>query len=309
MIDAIRRIADASPGSRPVAIGIGDDAALLACGPGTLVTTDTMVEGVHFRRDWLSPRALGARALRVAVSDVAAMGGRAVSVLASLILPSAYDSRDAITLMRGLVAAAAEVDAGLVGGNVSRGPVLAVTVTVLGRAGAKTPRRGDARAGDDLWVTGTLGDAAGGRNLLAEGRSSGVLIRAYREPPLRLELAGALVRLRGLGAMIDLSDGLAQDLGHVCRASHVNAVVDTRLLPLSRALRRAASDPLGPALAGGEDYELLLSARPRTESRLQALGAAHDCRITRIGTICKPRRGPLVVDQNGARVEGGYRHF
>jgi len=307
LIDAIRRIAEEPRSSRPAKIGIGDDAALVSA--ATLVTTDAMVEGVHFRRDWLTPRALGKRALRAAVSDVAAMGGCASSVLVALTLPLGYASRDALALMRGFVAAAAEIDAQLVGGNISCGPVLSLTVTVLGQAAANTPARGNARVGDGLWVTGTLGGAAAAVKMLAKGHRRGALIKAYREPPLRLELAGVLARVRGVGAMIDLSDGLAQDLGHVCKASGVHAVIDTRLLPLSKALRRSEAEPLRFAVAGGEDYELLVSARPRAGARMQALAAEHGCMLTRIGAVRKRGNGSPVTDENGGSLDGGYRHF
>ena len=235
-IDAIERIAGEP--ARNVVVGIGDDAAVVRTGPRTAISTDTLTEGVHFERDWLAPEALGRRAFRVAVSDLAAMGAGADYVLLSLTLVPSVPLRDACAIVRGLVRDARACQAQLIGGNVSRGRCLGLTVTVVGDAESRAVTRNGARPGHLIAVTGALGDAAAGVELLAAGRRRGGLIDAYRRPPLRIDIGRALVR-RGLAtAMIDVSDGLVQDLGHLCRASGTGARLDLEALPLSAALKR-----------------------------------------------------------------------
>ncbi|RMF20943.1 MAG: thiamine-phosphate kinase [Deltaproteobacteria bacterium] len=310
-IDAIERIAGSGGGR--VVVGIGDDAAVVRTGGRAAVSTDTLTEGVHFERDWLSPAALGRRAFRVAVSDLAAMGSGADYVLLSLTLAPSLPIGDARAIVRGLVRDASACGARLIGGNVSRGPLVALTVTVIGDARGRVVTRGGARPGELIAVTGTLGDASAGVELLAAGRRAGALVCAYRRPPLRLDLGQALAR-RGLAtAMIDVSDGFAQDLGHLCRSSGCSARVDVEALPLSGALRKNRDllqhDVLDYALGGGEDYELLfcLSDR-RALARAQRICRRRGVRLTVVGTIDSRRPG-MVTDAAGRKLAAGYDHF
>ena len=319
LIEAIARLA---AGRHPgVRVGIGDDAAAVAASGTTLLTTDTLVEDVHFRRRWLTPRALGRRAFRAAVSDVAAMGGTPRYALLSLELPARMAVADARALVHGFVREADASGTALVGGNVSSGGAISVTVTLTGQAPANPLLRSGAHPGDSIWVTGTLGGAAAGVELLDRGTRSGPLVATYRLPPLRVELARSIARSRTASSMIDVSDGLVQDLGHLCRASGVSARIDIAAVPLLRSLVRATflgakkrvllRPAIAYALGGGEDYELLLTTRgPRAEAKLKALCEKRACMVSRIGEMTQARARPVVRD-TADRVleERGYKHF
>ncbi len=325
-IEAVAAVARGAGVRRGVKVGIGDDAAVVSASPDTLLTTDIMTEGVHFRREWLTPSALGRRAFRVAVSDIAAMGGRARFVLLSLSLPGDYEASAARALVRGLASDAAAVGAALVGGNVSAGPVASIGVTVIGEPSCGTRRttgrsrsrvpggpvlRSGARVGDIVLVTGSLGDAAAGVSLLEAGKRRGRLIDAYRCPPLRLDVGAAFARTGAVHSMLDVSDGLLQDLSHIAHASAVSIRLDTDALPISRSLARGVRDPGAFALAGGDDYELLLTADSSAVRRLVAAAKRLDAPLTAIGSVQK--RGAFsIVDREGRPVAargGGYRHF
>ncbi len=287
LIGRIERAASRAGPLRGVVLGIGDDAALLRlrAGEDLAASTDAFVEGVHFRFVSETPRAIGSRALAAALSDLAAMGARPIGVLAALAAPPTLSVACAEGITRGLLDGAARWQAPLVGGNVARARQTSLTLTVLGavrRGRALT--RANAKPGDRIFVTGTFGGAA----LAVECAARGGRVRFAPEP--RLAAGQALVRLRGVGACIDVSDGLVADLGHLLRSSRVGAEIDPTRIP--RPLRFAAAcarlgvDPLQLALAGGEDYELLFTLRPgaATASSLrQRLGVA----VTEIGTITK----------------------
>ncbi len=297
---------------RGVDVGIGDDAAVVDPWPGkTLLTTDTMVDRVHFKRAWLSPRGLGRRAVRVAVSDLAAMGGRPRHLLLSLELPRREDPGQALAIVRAVMAEAEAVGAVLVGGNVVSAPALSLTVTVIGSSSGRAVTRNGARPGDDIWVSGYPGQAAAGRRLLAAGKARGVLVEAYRLPPLRIELGRRLAASPEVTAMIDVSDGLVSDLETLCRASKVSAVLEPSLIPVSRALVRYSRRPRADALSGGDDYELLAAVRgPGAGKRLARVAARLGVALTRVGTFEKAGRGAPVRDGRGRGLgHGGYRHF
>jgi thiamine-monophosphate kinase len=297
LIARLGRVAD---GGR-VVVGPGDDAAVVrAARRPLLLTTDTLVEDVHFRSTWATPRALGRRAFAVNASDLAAMGGVPRFALLSFEVPPEMPVARLDALTAGFAAAARRAGARLVGGNLARGPHLAVTVALIGEAPGRIVTRAGARAGDLLYVTGALG-AAG----LAVGR--GRLAVA----PDRVAAGVALARVAS--AMIDVSDGLVQDVGHVCRASGVGATVELGRLPVARPCRRA----LGPraaefAATAGEDYELVVAVPRRRERRLLALAPHLGCTVTRIGRF---DRGPARVRVLGpaGRVVAvgrpGFDHF
>jgi thiamine-monophosphate kinase len=296
-----RRLARSSRGDRRVLVGPGDDAAAVRPeGRPLLLTTDTLVEGVHFRRGWASPGALGRRAFAVNASDVAAMGGRPAFVLLALEAPASLPTADLDALVDGVAAAARGAGARLVGGNLSAGPCLAVTVALVGTVPGRLVTRAGARPGDRLWLTGTLGAAGLG---VRRGRLAGV--------PRRTGAGMLLARVAS--AMIDVSDGLVQDLGHLCRASGVGAALELPRLPVAPAVRRALGARAARfAATAGEDYELLAAVPPVRERTLARLRGRLGCRLTCIGRIVAGPPAVRVLDARGRQVRlgrGGFDHF
>lgn len=311
-IAEIARTVGRSGGGRDVLLGIGDDAALLRARPGeaVVVSTDAIVAGVHFDLATQSPRIAGARALLVSVSDLSAMGARPLGAVVAMTAPASLPLSVARGLLRGLVDASRASACPLVGGNMARGRDLSLALTVIGAAApARALRRGAARAGDSIFVTGALGAAS---LAVARARVSGTRIASL--PPLRLAAGRAIGRLAGRGACIDLSDGLLADLRHVLDASAVGARIDARSVPrapgLDRAAARAGLDPLDLVLGGGEDYELLFTLRPGAPP-VAALSRRLDVQVTRIGVV-EARRGlrleGLPARRRGALREG-WSHF
>lgn len=295
-----------------VAVGPGQDCALVRCGKERLlVTVDALVEGVHFRPDWISPRQLGRRSFLVNASDIAAMGGRPRWCVVSVGAPLDYARRSLELLHLGIDDAAAECGAVIVGGNLTASPQLSVSVTLIAAAPRRTVTRQGARPGDRIFLTGCVGDASLGVRQLGRGVRSGEPVRRYREPRPRLAAGMALVEAGAVSAMIDVSDGLIQDLGHICEESGVGAVVEAGLVPLSRAYRRQCGEDTQLALTGGEDYELLCTI-PESKMRvLTKLRRRLRCDLTPIGTVTK-EKGMRVVDRDGAAIDlgtKGYDHF
>ncbi len=312
---AVARIRRAFGGRRAdVLIGIGDDAALVRAPAALLLTTDVLVEDEDFRRDYHPPRLLGRKALNVNLSDIAAMGGRPRHALVGLALPGDTDVAWLRRFMGGLREAAREAGVALVGGDLSAAEKIMISVTVTGEA--KLPvRRSGARPGDSIFVSGTLGDAAGGLRLLEKGGIHGVvkavrpLVDAFLDPAPRLELGRRLAGGRLASAMIDLSDGLSVDLAHICEESRVGAEVEASRVPVSPALGRFAHDPLALALDGGEDFELLFTVRPAKLAAVEKLAARY--RLTRIGRITAGRRISLVGPGKKRKPlrARGFEHF
>ncbi|HSN91909.1 MAG TPA: thiamine-phosphate kinase [Anaeromyxobacteraceae bacterium] len=285
-------------GGEGVRVGVGDDAAALAPPRGELlvVTADAVVDGVHFDRRF-RPEEIGWKALAVNLSDLAAMGARPLWALVALGLVPGTPAARIAGIARGLGRCARAHGVAVVGGNVTRARQLSLTVTALG--GARPGlllRRDGAHVGDAVLVSGTLGDAA-----LGLGRGAApALVRKQRMPEPRLALGRALAGIAT--AAVDVSDGLVQDLGHLCRASGVGASLRLAELPLSAAYRRAVrgrSDPWAAALAGGEDYELAVTTPVRRVP--QALRAARRAgtELSVVGSIV-PGSGVQVV-----RCQGG----
>jgi thiamine-monophosphate kinase len=303
LIERIERAARRAGATRGAAVvlGIGDDAALLRLGRGEdlAVSTDALVEGVHFRWRDESPVSIGRRAMTAALSDLAAMGARPLGVVVALAAPPRLAVARVDGLMRGLAAAARRHRAPLVGGNLTRGEGTALTLTALGavRRG-RALRRSGARPGDRILVTGSMGGPA-----LARARRR----RSPARP--RLEAGRVLAGLAGVGGSIDVSDGLVADLGHLLRASRVGAEIDVERIPTPRgfagACARLRLDPLHLALAGGEDYELLFTLRSRSPSEA-ALRRRLGLPVREIGRITAGHglRG-LPERADG----GGWTHF
>ncbi len=254
MLTAIRRVLS---GAGPeVLVGPGDDAAVLAPGTGEMVvTTDILVEGVHFDRSLTSARDLGFKAIVVNVSDVAAMAGSPRAAVCALALAPGVDAAWTMELFGGMREACDEYALWLVGGDLSSGPAITVSVTVTGEvAPGMALLRSGAKAGDRVVVTGELGGAAAGLRVARSGRVTGeadrALLRAHFRPVARVGEAAVLAR-RGATAMIDVSDGLTLDLSRLCAASGVGVRLAVGEVPI------ADGATLDDALGGGEDYELI----------------------------------------------------
>lgn len=303
-----------------VRLGIGDDAALLAVPAGQVVavSTDTLVSGVHFPKD-TSPHDIGWKSLAVNLSDLAAMGATPAWATLALTLPQA--ERDWVgAFADGFAALAGEFKLALVGGDTTQGP-LTITVTVHGFVPENLAlRRDGAHVGDAVFVTGTLGDAAAGLRMLcdpafaAENPAAAAMRTALidrLDRPVPRIAQGLLLRSRAR-ACIDVSDGLAADLGHICKASGVGAEIDLMRLPASPALRLFSDSERAPLqLAGGDDYELCFTADAVVADDLLRDLARSGCAATRIGRIVA-EAGVRVLDAGGYPIElprAGWQHF
>ena len=300
--------------SRRTILGVGDDCAIVSRPRGQMLfTIDSLVENVHFNLRWGSPQALGARALAVNLSDIAAMGGRPTACVVNLGVREGITPRTLERIYSGLRDAAREASTDIVGGNVTRARELSITIALVGEAGRGVMRRDAARPGDEIFVTGTLGDAALGWRILAgklEARGKAkknraakkYLVERFLRPHARLYAGQRLAALRPAPAAIDVSDGLMQDLGHIVERSGVGAEIDASRIPISPAYRALMGDDLVHALTGGEDYELIFCVKPgRRESELsRRLGVG----VRRIGKIVRGTR----VDVIGASapIDGGW---
>ena len=296
-----------------VEVGIGDDCAVVLAGRRRLLlTTDALIEDVHFRRGWDTYAGLGRRAFAVNASDIAAMGGSPRFALLSLGAPADTEVADLYGFVRGFARAAGANGCALVGGNLSESGRWMISVTLVGEATDPPLRRSGARPGDLLYVSGRLGAAAFGREILL-GRRRGARgrTRAFLRPEPRLDLGRRLARTRAASAAIDVSDGLLADLGHLCRASRVGAVVEAERLPLAQGLSDLPEhDRLALALRGGEDYELLFAVPPRRVSRL-AVESREAPPVTCIGRLTGGRRIRVLGDPaavNASR-SPGFDHF
>ena len=310
--DLIARIRQRAATREDVVLGIGDDAALLRVCPGELlvVATDTLNQGVHFPRD-TAPADIGWKALAVNLSDLAAMGARPAWCTLSLSLPDS-DVAWVDGFLDGFLALAAQHDVALVGGDTTRGP-LSVCVTAHGFVAPDAVLRRDAaRADDDVWVSGHLGDAAAA---LVQWRAGAAIDPALRtrldRPEPRVALGQALGGL--VHACIDVSDGLLADLGHVCAASAVGAEIDLDALPASPALRDSfAGDARRHAQAtGGDDYELCFTAASSAHEEVMARATSIGVAVTRVGRIV-PGNGVRALLSDGtawAPTAAGYMHF
>ncbi len=299
---------------KDILIGIGDDAALVKAPKSLLLTTDILVEDEDFRRAVHPPRLLGRKALNVNLSDIAAMGGRPLHALVGMAIPGDLEESWLRKFMAGFRSAAREARVALVGGDLSKSEKIMISVTVTGEAKSPVTRSG-ARAGDWIFVSGTLGDAAQGFRLLEEGglqgKGRGVrpLIRAFLDPVPRLDLGALLARRKLASAMIDISDGLSVDLAHICEESGVGAEIETSRVPISAALKRFAKDPQALALNGGEDFELLFTVRPANIAAVE--GLASKFRLTRIGRVTSGKKIFLITPDKKKKPlrAGGFEHF
>lgn len=295
--------------SRRAIVGPGDDCAILPASRGRrqLLTIDSMVEDVHFKLAWGTPEALGARALTVNLSDIAAMGGKPTVCVVNLAVRDGLGLRFFDRMYQGLRQAADRAQVEVVGGNVTRAGALAITIALLGEVRGAALRRDAARPGDAVYVTGTLGDAAAGLRILsgrlrARAAAREFLVNRFLEPTARLQAGLRLARIRPAPAAIDLSDGLWQDLGHLLEQSAAGAEIDAGALPLSAAYRASVGDDPALALGGGEDYELLFCLRRAVAA--SALTRSLGVRVSRIGRVTSSGKAVL-VNARGSLGGGG----
>jgi len=324
--------------SRPhpaVIRGIGDDAAVITSHTGqwTVLTTDLLTEGVHFDLRTSTMADIGFRAVAANLSDIAAMGGTPLYLLVALAIPHTGTRRHVLELYRGMMAACRPHHVRLIGGDTSGsdgGWFLSLTLVgmVLPR---KVLFRSGARIGDLLYVTGTIGDALAGLNLLNEpparvkrpARATALspghrqfLIGRHLRPTARVAEGQWLCTHGFATAAIDISDGLSGDLRHICEASHVGVDLDMGALPLSLACRAYAKsrqlDPVALALTGGEDYELLFTLSPRHRASVERTARSRRFHLTCVGTIRPARNGIQAIGPDGERrpmLFTSYEHF
>ncbi len=317
--------AQAGPANAQLIKGIGDDCAVIRK-DGTrvwLLTMDTLIESVHFNSSFHPPEKLGRKAISVNVSDVGAMGGKPVFVLLSAGLPHGFDEAWLQAFTRGLTDACREYGCCLIGGDTVASPGgLTFTLTVIGEAEAdQVVYRNGARPGDTVWVSGELGWAAAGLELLSAGlapdnRALDPFREKHLNPQARVGLGMQLAASGLVHAMMDLSDGLATDLAHLCKQSSVGARLNAQNLPGVEALAAAAgltgSDPLRWAISGGEDYELLFTASPEDGDHL--VGIARQCgqAISPVGIIGAGEGVTLIqkrIDGTSSEIAVAYQGF
>jgi thiamine-monophosphate kinase len=293
--------------AKAAVLGVGDDAALVQARAGAelAVSTDLLIEGRHFRAG-ADARKLGHKALAVNLSDMAAMGATPRWATLALALPSA-DEAWLAAFAEGFYALAARFGVDLVGGDTTRGPTLTIGVTILGEVPAgRALRRSGAAPGDDVWVSGELGGAA---YALAHPKAAAAAKR-LDEPEPRVALGERLLGIAS--AAIDVSDGFAQDLGHILEASGAGAVVELEALPFAAELKKLNDKKKHQMiLSGGDDYELVFTAKKKQREAIGALAKELGLPVTRIGAVEKGNPILSVVDRHRkpVPVERGFDHF
>jgi thiamine-monophosphate kinase len=308
----ISRIRGRAARGRGIVTGIGDDCAVLQIPAGNhlLVTTDLSLEGTHFRREWHPPEAVGHRCLARGLSDIAAMGGNPVAAFLSLALPQNVRQPWVDQFMKGLLKLADRFNVTLAGGDTAQSPsgVLADIVVVGSVPKGKAILRSGARPGDAVYVTGALGGAAATLELLFSGRKLRPTdFPRHFHPAPRVEVGRFLLGKGLASAMIDLSDGLSTDLGHLCQESGVGVEIHVDVVPREKIGKPAHEVDLKSALHGGEDYELLFTV-PRGK-RMPARIAGVD--ITQIGHITRAKQ-VLLMNSKGVGIKlrpQGWEHF
>lgn len=312
----IQRLAARSVVSHPELVkGIGDDAAAIAGtasdGDLLLVTTDMLVEESHFRCDWSSPFQIGFKAATCNLSDIAAMGGAPTFIFVSLALRSDMDVNWVEELYRGITDVCRQHGVVLAGGDTTHGEKNTISITLLGRVAPDRVRlRSHARPGELLCVTGHLGGGAAGLAMLTAGLDTPEYLQEkHLAPRCRLDVAPTIASFAR--AMIDISDGLAAEVSHICDESRTGAEVFAADIPIhpkvEEAARRTQSTSLDFALSGGEDFELLFTLRPEDRTPLEAEGV----RIFPVGRVTEAAAGRVLILDDGQRtpLAGGYNHF
>ena len=284
-------------------LGLGDDCAIIPLPDRhLLLSTDSLVTGVHFDLSFFPPESVGYRALAVNISDIAAMGGTPTFALISLQAPADTDVGLIESIYAGLIRCAQKYGVKIVGGNVTSSNELALGITIVGEVRGEPIRRSGAEVGDDIWISGAVGGATAA--LKSMRNEPGFTNSEYKtiwmerlfHPEPRVSLGQALQQQTLASSMIDVSDGLIQDLSHLTKASGVSAEVELGAIPFEA----------GADVSAGDDYELLFTAHPNSERKLLELGP-RICALTKIGRIVPPGMGNL--DSISAKFADGYRHF
>lgn len=305
LIDLIKR----KPRDSRVVVGIGDDTAVIEYDRKRFMlwTVDMQVEGDHFNTSWSTPRQIGRKAMEVNVSDIAAMGGFPKYALVSISLPQETQMEFVEEVYRGMRDACRAYGFEIVGGNTTHGVKTVIDISIIGFVEKnRLCLRSDAKVNDLICVTGDLGESAAGLEALKAGLEDAD-VRGHLEPRCRLREAREIAK--HANALIDVSDGLASEVKHICDMSKTGAVVYRDAIPISRNTRllagRLKKDPYGFALHGGEDFELVFTI---PEGKLHKIKLK--CPVTVVGRILEKKRGVCLTD-NGKRIplEGGYDHF
>lgn len=312
--ELLARIRERLPASGPrTHLGSGDDAAVTIPGGATATSVDALVDGVHFRRDQASPAQIGHKALATALSDLAAMGAEAGEAYVVLGLPSDFGEEECIELLDGMAALAGETGTELAGGDLSRADQLFLAITVVGHASDPQAlvQRAGAQAGDALVLTGEIGGAAAGLELLERRRTDAdlTLVERQLEPMPRL-VAGQALAAAGATAMIDLSDGLGADARHLARASGVKLAVEAAAVPLAPAavtLSEATGRDPWWLLSGGEDYELLACVPPaRLKHATAEVLSKGGVPLTKVGEVQAGSGVEIRLPGGGLLEPGGF---
>jgi len=322
LIDLLAKMVNSSPdkGARQqLIIGIGDDAAAWHGDTSTqLATVDSLVQDVHFSLDTTPWHELGWKAMAANLSDIAAMGGAPRYALVSLALPNHTEVEDVTALYQGMIELAQQSDVAIVGGDTSSAPLVIITITILGSTGGKDKpvlTRSGAKAGEKVAVTGYLGTAAAGwemltRQLQFDPEATACFKEAFLHPHPRIAEGQILVD-QGVKTAIDISDGLISDLNHICKASQVSARIEVERVPILPAVKANFGDRTHElALSGGEDYELLFTGSAEVIKKIRT---AASCPVTIIGEITTDKPNEItIVDGKGNRVklhQTGWEHF
>ena len=295
--------------SRDVAVGIGDDAAVLRYNKGSylLFTTDSLIENIHFSLKYFKPEQIGMKAIEQNVSDIAAMGGIPRFALVSLALPKHIDAEFVDKLYNGINKKSKKYRISIVGGNITRSREVAVNAAMLGFAEKKClALRNGAKIGDLVFCTGHVGESSVGLELLKRNKE-GHSIKKHLEPESRLDLARKIVKI-GISSMIDVSDGIAPEVRRICEESKVGAVIYADKMPISKGTisdsKRIKKNPLDFALYGGEDFELVFTANKNKLNQLKK----YDVNV--IGKIVGKKCGIKLIKGNKKMNLGkGFEHF
>ena len=311
-----------TPGDSSVLIGIGDDAAVIEDQPGLyrLITTDAFVEGIHFKREFATPWQIGWKTMAANLSDIAAMGGNPRWAVVCLAFPGTMSVGEVEELYRGMDAVCSEFGCSIVGGDTSLSPDrMLISIAVIGEVEKeRLALRRSAKIGDAICVTGDLGGARAGLEVLKEkGQTDEKVVKRHLEPTPRVKEARTMGEVAQIHAMIDISDGLSSEVHHICRESGVGARLFAVQVPIFPDAKQVASrqvrSTLDYALNGGEDFELLFTLSPMDVERLRAhLLSNTGTRVTIIGEIVESEKGVVIVGEDGRERELtslGYQHF
>ena len=291
--------------SKNVKVGIGDDAALVDInGKDMVFTTDSLVEGKHFKLDWFLPGQIGKKAIEINVSDIGAMNSKPLYCLVSLCLPKDTDVKFLDKLYEGIYSVCDKYKIDVIGGNMTNGKQIIVDVTMIGESIGNVPLRKNAKPGDKIIVTGNLGNSAAGLNLFFKGKKGFSKIKKkYLERKAKLEKAHKLSKL--VNSMEDCSDGLSSEVRNICDASDCGAIIDWDKIPFSKETKKACreirKDPHKFALFGGEDFELVATISKDNLSKINAIA---------VGKITKEKG--IFLKRSGKKEkleEFGYDHF